>query len=90
MGFTTAEWEDIRDRQSSLASGLVLLSDTEMEVIDRFDLRRGRLGVPLARPAAFIIGSEREVLWRSHPRTWRHRIDPGEVLELYRNRGRSE
>ncbi len=87
MGFSSADWEDIRDREASLAAGLVLLADSEMEVIESFDLRHGTLGLPLARPAAFLIGPERKVLWRSLPRTWRHRLDPQEVLDLYDAQG---
>ena len=58
-----------------------------MEIIERFGLSHGTLGLPLARPAAFLIGSERKVMWRSLPRTWRHRLDAREVLELYDSRG---
>ena len=89
MGISTAVWEEIRDREASLAAGLVLLADPEMEVIERFGLSHGTLGKALARPAAFLIGTNREVLWRSLPRTWRHRLNPGEVLELYTSRGLS-
>ena len=65
----------------------MLLADPDMELIERYGLSHGTLGKALARPAAFLIGPDRNVLWRALPRTWRHRLDSKEVLELYRSHG---
>ena len=72
-----------------MAAGLVLLADPDLEVIERYGLGHGTLGEALARPAAFLIGPDRNVKWRALPRTWRHRLDAQEVMELYRSQGGS-
>jgi len=87
IGFTSAPWEKIEGREASLSAGLVLLSDPSLRVIEDFGLGHSTMGLQLARPASFLIGENREVLWRSMPRTWRHRLDPREVLELYAPKG---
>lgn len=84
IGISTSDWEDIRDRESSLSAGLVLLSDPKLQIIGDYGLNHGTLGLELARPASFLISQDRRVIWRSMPRTWRHRVDAEEVLELYR------
>ena len=83
IGISTSAWEDIRDRESSLSSGLVLLSDPDLQIISDYGLSHGTLGLELARPASFLIQQDRQVIWRSMPRTWRHRVDAQEVLDLY-------
>ena len=89
VGISSAAWQDIPDREASLAAGLVLLSDEYMEVIDDYGLSHGTLGTGLARPAAFLIGPDRRVLWRSLPNTWRHRLNARDVLDLYQQQGES-
>lgn len=80
---TSASWEDIAGRIDSLKAGLVLLSDPDLEIIASYGLTHGTLGLDLARPGAFLIDPNGIVKWRVLPKSWRHRLNSQEVLDLY-------
>ena len=73
-------------RVDSLKAGLVLLSDPELEIIKSFGLAHGTLGLDLARPGAFLVGTDKKIKWRVLPKSWRHRLNAQEVLDLYTNK----
>lgn len=73
-------------RVDSLKAGLVLLSDPELEIIESFGLAQGTLGLDLARPGAFLVGTDQKIKWRVLPKSWRHRLNAQEVLDLYTNK----
>lgn len=73
-------------RIDSLRAGLVLLSDPDLEIIEDFGLTHGTLGLELARPGAFLVGADQNIKWRVLPKSWRHRLNAQEVLDLYTNK----
>lgn len=65
---------------------LVLLSDTELKVIDAYGLRHAKGGIygDVARPATFILDRQGRVAWRELTDNWRVRVRPEPVIEQLR------
>jgi len=80
---TSTSWENIAGRIDSLKAGLILLSDPHLEIIASYGLTRGTLGLDLARPGAFLVDPNGLIKWRGLPKSWRHRLNSQEVLNLY-------
>ena len=73
-----------------MTRGIVSLADPSLTVIDEYGLHDGTLGRELARPATFLLGENREILWRFLPDDWKLRNGPDEymrVFEQYRSGG---
>lgn len=66
-----------------MAKGIVSLADPDFSVIDEYGLHNGSLGRELARPATFLLGEEREILWRHLPDDWKLRNGPEEYLRVF-------
>ena len=62
---------------------MITLSDPSFEVIDSYNLRDSTLGRPLSRPATFMLGEDREILWRHLPDDWKVRNGPEAYMERF-------
>ena len=66
-----------------LAKGIVSLADPDLSVIYEYGLQDGTLGRELARPATFLLGEDREIVWRYLPDDWKLRNGPDEYMRVF-------
>ena len=83
MAISTDSWDDLLFREEQRSQGMIYLSDTHLEVIDRYGLSDATLGQEVARPASFLLDGNGIVQWRHLPTDWRIRLDGDAYLEAY-------